>query len=241
MKSYARQNTLRGRYAQDNNIASARLDRHLVNPDICLNVLLFALTFYFHSRLRRLSKVNVLDMFEDIKISPEITPRLRQDMNPLAPEPLPPPLPSQAPDDASAPASLSPLMPSAPVVPPLPVELLAVKVETAPVLVRVRDRGQGRLVWLAALMILPSVIFWLASLLYVAGTKSTLLAIMVRAPFPAIVSFNVVMPVASAVLAGLILAHAELGTPARLVAKVTLLLAGGCVLALGSWLAGEAF
>ena len=180
-------------------------------------------------------------MFEDIKISPEITPRLRQDMNPLAPESLPPALPSQAPDDASAPASLPPPVPAAPAVPPLPAEPLAVKVETAPVLVRVRDRGQGRLVWLAALMILPSVIFWLASLLYVAGTKSTLLAIMVRAPFPAIVSFNVVMPVASAVLAGLILAHTELSTPTRLVAKVTLLLAGGCVLALGSWLAGEAF
>ena len=176
-------------------------------------------------------------MFEDIKISPEITPRLRQDMNPLAPESLPPALPSQAPDDISAPA----LLPPSPLAVPLPAEPLAVKVETAPVIVRVRDRGQGRLVWLAALMILPSVIFWLASLLYVAGAKSTLLAIMARAPFPAIVSFNVVMPVASAVLAGLILAHAELGTPARLVAKVTLLLAGGCVLALGSWLAGEAF
>ena len=176
-------------------------------------------------------------MFEDIKISPEITPRLRQDMNPLAPESLPQALPSQAPDDISAPA----LLPPSPLAVPLPAEPLAVKVETAPVIVRVRDRGQGRLVWLAALMILPSVIFWLASLLYVAGAKSTLLAIMARAPFPAIVSFNVVMPVAAAVLAGLILAHAESGTPTRLVAKITLLLAGGCVLALGSWLAGEAF
>lgn len=174
-------------------------------------------------------------MFEGAATNNGLTQRLRQDMNPgtiRSADPIPsliPPLPK-------------PVEPPAVVKTAAPAEELIVpEVEAAPFVLKVHNTNKTYLAWIAALMVVPTFFFWLTSLLYTLGARTILVNIVTRIPFNVIVIINVVMPIASVVLGGIMIAKTEPDTASRLIAKVTVWLAGLCIAALVFWLAFEAF
>ncbi|MDP3985838.1 MAG: hypothetical protein U1C53_00545 [Candidatus Veblenbacteria bacterium] len=177
-------------------------------------------------------------MFENV--NNQVTRRLQQDMNsgpaPVVTESAPPsrvePAPVLAAEPAPPPTATHASSEPAAFVP---------EVFTAPVSLATSMKGYGGVAWLALAATVPSVVFWLSSALYVAGFRGLLLVLVAAVPFILVVVLNVLLPLAAVALALFVLVRTEADAPGRGVAKITLLFSGACLLALGWWLAVEAF
>lgn len=176
-------------------------------------------------------------MFEEIDTKKELSTRLRQDMNPEVRGKVEPSSPTTPAEDIFNKAE--PEVRLAP--PPISDSQPEPKVEVAPFVSQVSDWRKSYLAWAAGLLVMPSIIFWLASLFYTTGYTGLLLKIVTSIPFLIIVILNIVLPILAIVAAVVLLWLTESGDKGRLMAKISIILAAACLLVLIWWFLAEAF
>jgi len=179
-------------------------------------------------------------MFEDTSINFGVSARLKQDMNPALLRPLAPSTqPAVRPESVpakSAPVSALPAPES-----DRPVsDKFQAQVETSPYINEAVLGSRSYLAWLALLSIIPSIIFWFFSLLYVVGVPAPLRIVVTAIPFVLLVILNLTTPVVAIGLAWLAYKKNTADAPARFWAIMVAALAGLCLLACLLWLTLEA-
>lgn len=180
-------------------------------------------------------------MFEDFNPSQELSQRLKQDMN----SPRSGGVSAVTRRDSSASPAEDIFSTTdtseAKVSPPADNSSFEHTIETAPFVSRVSDWRRVYLVWLAGILMLAPVAFWLASWLYVIGVRSILLKLISAVPFVVWLALNAVLPVLAIILSLVMLRLTQPVDKGRGLAKVIIILAVVCLLSLMGWVLDDIF